>query len=188
MSGRTEGGLVERKLIRSLHVGDGSSPSSPRNQSSAYSPGPLQATICSFVYVVQSGIEIETGHSGLSDGSAAAFSLALPSSVALSQSCGSTSTVCCAGFLPSRICKASVTPAPPIEPGLVTAAPTRPLTELSWPTKPALSAPTTGTSGACDSTSASTMTLSMPEVHTPLNGVPVARNDSICCLAWSCCQ
>ena len=36
--------------------------------------------------MVQSGIEIETGHSGLSDGSAAALSLALPSSVTLSQS------------------------------------------------------------------------------------------------------
>ena len=65
---------------------------------------------------------------------------------------------------------ASATPAPPMDPGLVTAAPIRPLTELSWPTKPALSAPTTGTSGVPDSTSASTITLSMPDVQMPSNG------------------
>ena len=70
----------------------------------------------------------------------------------------------------------------------MTAAPVRPSTELSWPTKPALSAPTTGTSGCSDSTNASTTTLSMPDVQTPSNGMPVAMTSRICCLPWSCCQ
>ena len=79
--------------------------------------------------MVQPGIDTETGHSGLRFGFAPAAINALPASVTLSHSVGSTSTVFSAGILPSRIWIASATPAPPTEPGLVTAAPCRPATD-----------------------------------------------------------
>ncbi len=53
-----------------------------------YSPGPLQAMICSVGPGVQSGIMMLTGHSGSSEGSAAAASFALPSSVVLAHAFG----------------------------------------------------------------------------------------------------
>ena len=60
---------------------------------SGYSPGPLQASSCSLVYVVQPGIERPRGQIGLSDGSLAAVSFSTPSGVALSHTSGVSTTV-----------------------------------------------------------------------------------------------
>ena len=56
------------------------------------------------------------------------------------------------------------------------------------PDEAGIAGPDHGTSGVCDSTSASTITLSMLEVQISLNGVPVAMKARIRRLPWSCRQ
>src|SRR5215218_1841021 len=120
-----------------------------------YSPGPLQATACSGVYVVQPSICRPSGHSGSRPSTFHESSVALPSSVTLSARTGLSRTVfgCEAAAsvstaVPSSSLVARLMPAPPTAAVLVTAAPSRPgdlAVAVSWPTNAPRSAPTIGT-------------------------------------------